>query len=542
MKTINWFTELGDLFRNNKNIDELITSEELFPFMGFVNLPPPEAFVLAAIGSSPRRSKGLKISDVITNCSKALPKETIQNAFEELINNGWLYSSREDFPDAEEKVFIKPQIELAFKFNNSNELPKYKINDKAQEIRQMALKAASFRRGFISLNDWKIFCDDFFRRKRLIKKIQECGVKNNYKEARYFLTFVMALSIYENAPVNIETVHRLFSKDQIDRFFWVQKFMSEESPLIQNTLISIHEQYGVAHLYSVGEQWLKLFVPNVGFKGEYKPIKQLYRIPAKSISPVDLVYNAESKLVLNSIETLLNTSKFGEFVSKMELQNLLAGLTVLLSGPPGVGKTEYCRQLALRTNRDILIFEVAKVRSKWYGETERNIKQVFDEYRNSSSGMKHKPILLFNEADSIFSARGSNNSAIGQVENVVQTILLNELERFEGILIATTNRPETFDKAFIRRFHYRIDLMEPTIDSKISLLEKMFPLLSSSNCSKFSSDYDFTGADLLNIKKKLVIHEIIQHNFALGEFIEEELRSMPRNKTKNKSKIGYLKT
>jgi hypothetical protein len=542
MKTINWFTELGDLFRNNKNIDELIMSEELFPFMGFVNLPPPETFVLAAIGSSPRRSKGLKISDVITNCSKALPKETIQNAFEELINNGWLYTSREDFPGAEEKVFIKPQIELAFKFNNSNELPKYNLNDKAQEIRQMALKAASFRRGFISLNDWKIFCDDFFKRKRLIKKIQECGIKNNYKEARYFLTFVMALSIYENAPVNIDTVHRLFSKDQIDRFFWVQKFMSEKSPLIQNSLILTHEQYGIDQLYSVGEQWLRLFVPTASLMSEKKAIKLLSRISAKSISPIELIFNAENKLVLNSIETLLNEKKFAEYVSKMESQNLLAGLTVLLSGHPGTGKTEYCRQLAKKTNRDILFFEVAKARSKWYGETERNIKQVFDEYRYFCSGMKHKPILLFNEADSIFSARGSNKTSIGQVENVVQTILLNELEQFEGILIATTNRPETFDKAFLRRFHYQIDLLEPAIDSKISLLEQIFPQLSTSICNNFSVNFDFTGADLLNIRKKLVIHEVINHNIALEEFIEEELQSMPRNKTQCTSKIGFLKT
>lgn len=542
MIAINWFSELNKLFKCKKNADDLISSDELFSFMAFINLPPIEAFVLATICSAPRRAKGLKTSDVISNCTQALPKDKVERAFEELVFSGWLFTSREDYPDSEEKVFIKPQLEFAFKHNDANALPKVRSNDNTLEIRFLALKASSFRRGFVSLNDWKGHCDQFFKKKRLNNKIQNLGIRGIYSEAKYFLTFIMALNIYENSHVNIDTVQRLFSKDQIDRFFWVQKFMSAESPLLMNSLILTHEQYGIDQLYSVGEQWLKLFVPNACLKSEIKSIKQLSRISAKSISPVELIYNAENKVVLDSIESLLNEKKFAEFVSKMESQNLLGGLTILLSGLPGTGKTEYCRQLALKTNRDILFFEVAKARSKWYGETERNIKQVFDEYRNSSSQMKHKPILLFNEADSIFNARGSNKTAIGQVENVVQTILLNELEQFEGILIATTNRPETFDKAFVRRFHYQIELLEPSINIKIDLLKKMFPLLSTSICSKFSSNFDFTGADLLNIRKKLVIQEIIHQCIALEEFIEEELRAMPRNKTQYKTKIGYLKT
>jgi hypothetical protein len=525
MIAINWFSELNKLFKCKKNADDLISSDELFSFMAFINLPPIEAFVLATICSAPRRAKGLKTSDVISNCTQALPKDKVESAFEELVFSGWLFTSREDYSDSEEKVFIKPQLEFAFKYNDANALPKVRSNDNTLEIRFLALKASSFRRGFVSLNDWKGHCDQFFKKKRLNNKIQNLGIRGIYSEAKYFLTFIMALNIYENSHVNIDTVQRLFSKDQIDRFFWVQKFLADDGPLIQDNLILIHEQYGIDQFYSVGEEWMRLFIKDVRSKSGSTSTKLLSRIHCNSIQSKQLIYDQEANSVLVSIESLLEESLFDSYVSNMRSQGFLPGLTVLISGSPGTGKTEYCRQLALKTKRDILCFEATKARSKWYGETERNIKAVFDEYRFFSSKGSKTPILLFNEADSIFSSRNNMKSSVGQVENVVQTILLNELENFDGILLATTNRPESFDQAFSRRFHYTVKLSIPAKEVRVSLLRMNFDQLTEGQCNLLAESANFTGADLINIRRRLLIMELTSTRVELFSFLNSELES-----------------
>lgn len=89
----------------------------------------------------------------------------------------------------------------------------------------------------------------------------------------------------------------------------------------------------------------------------------------------------------------------------------------------------------------------------WVGESEKNIKGIFDDYKQKVKQSVKAPILLFNEADAIIVKRQVGaERAVEKMENSIQNIILQEIEQLDGILIATTNLAENMDKAFERRF------------------------------------------------------------------------------------------
>lgn len=122
-------------------------------------------------------------------------------------------------------------------------------------------------------------------------------------------------------------------------------------------------------------------------------------------------------------------------------------------GTPGTGKTETVLQIARKTGRDLIQVNVSEVKSMWVGESEKNIKGIFDDYKQKVKQSVKAPILLFNEADAIIGKRQVGaERAVEKMENSIQNIILQEIEQLDGILIATTNLAENMDKAFERRF------------------------------------------------------------------------------------------
>ena len=136
---------------------------------------------------------------------------------------------------------------------------------------------------------------------------------------------------------------------------------------------------------------------------------------------------------------------------------------------PGTGKTESVLQIAKKTGRDVLVINVEDVKSKWVGDSEKNIKEVFNRYRRlvNTNTDGNIPILLFNEADAILGIRkkGADN-AVDKMENSMQNIILQEMENLDGIFIATTNLTENLDAAFERRFLYKINFTRPDKEAR----------------------------------------------------------------------------
>ena len=224
----------------------------------------------------------------------------------------------------------------------------------------------------------------------------------------------------------------------------------------------------------------------------------------------------------------MSESRFGEIREKMKAKGLRTGFTCLFYGSPGTGKTETVYQIARECGRDLFIVDVSQVKSCWVGESEKNIKDVFDKYRQAVCAEGPVPILLFNEADAIFGIRQEGaERAVDKMENSIQNIILQEMEDLDGILIATTNLTTNLDKAFERRFLYKIRFDKPSLEAKTSIWRSMIPSLSEAEAVQLATDFDFSGGQIENIARKREVQSIIglcEPGFAqVREFCTEEI-------------------
>jgi SpoVK/Ycf46/Vps4 family AAA+-type ATPase len=186
--------------------------------------------------------------------------------------------------------------------------------------------------------------------------------------------------------------------------------------------------------------------------------------------------------------------------------------------------------------------EISKIQSKWVGESEKNLSRVFDEYRRCRKAYSLDPILLFNEADAILGKRTSVKSSVDKSYNAIQNILLQELEDFEGIFMATTNLADQLDAAFDRRFLYKVSFSQPELHVRKKILEQVFPGCQPGVLENLVNQYPLTGGQIMNVKKKLTIQLLLQpilnKEEVLHQLVKEELTlSAPPSKTI----IGFLK-
>ena len=221
----------------------------------------------------------------------------------------------------------------------------------------------------------------------------------------------------------------------------------------------------------------------------------------------DTIKNAVS-IVVESFKNLM--SKFEEVKNRMRAVGMRPGFACLFYGGPGTGKTETVIQLARTTGREIVQVNVANLRNMYVGESEKNTQQVFDDYKKKLEESDVTPILLFNEADGIFGNRYTGiNDAVNQMENTIQNIILQNMETFEGILIATTNLTDNFDKAFERRFLFKIFFEKPKADVRKQIWMSVLPELSSDDATILATRYDFTGSMIENVARRQTIDEIL---------------------------------
>jgi len=123
---------------------------------------------------------------------------------------------------------------------------------------------------------------------------------------------------------------------------------------------------------------------------------------------------------------------------------------------------------------------------------------------------KLAPILLFNEADAIIGKRQEGaERAVEKMENSIQNIILQEMENLDGIMIATTNLQQNMDKAFERRFLYKIKFEKPTVEARASIWKAMIPDLCELDVHTLASKYEFSGGQIENIARRHAIDTIL---------------------------------
>ena len=272
----------------------------------------------------------------------------------------------------------------------------------------------------------------------------------------------------------------------------------------------------------------------------YKQIKPKGVIRHSSIVKKEMFYNPKEQQQIDQLANLLQREHLSQVREKLRERGFRSGFTCLFYGAPGTGKTETVLQLARMTKRNIIEVNVDEIKSKWVGESEKNIRDIFVNYRKAVKSSKTVPILFFNEADAIFGKRLEDiTRSVDKMENSMQNIILEEMETLDGILIATTNLTCNFDKAFERRFLYKIEFSKPSIEAKSSIWQSMIPELNDEDASMLAERYDFSGGQIENVARKNVVDAILMGEELSFDTIVRHCDSELLGGNRTRNRIGF---
>ena len=267
-------------------------------------------------------------------------------------------------------------------------------------------------------------------------------------------------------------------------------------------------------------------------------------LSASSLIEKKMFYGSKVQKQVTELRSFLSPDKYNEIRNRMKKSGFRTGFACLFYGGPGTGKTETAFQLARETGRDIMVVDVPQIKSKWVGDSEKNIKALFDRYRELVRKETEKggkaPILLFNEADGIIGVRkqGAQN-AVDKMENSIQNIILQEMESLDGIMFATTNLTENLDTAFERRFLYKICFEKPDAAVRKNLWMSMMPNLPEADACTLAGKYDFSGGQIENISRKATINAILYGEEGSGLDTLLEYCNAERLNHHGQKKIGF---
>ena len=231
---------------------------------------------------------------------------------------------------------------------------------------------------------------------------------------------------------------------------------------------------------------------------------------SSKLAKKQLFFPKDIQRQIEELSSFLQPENYQKIQERMKEKGFRNGFACLFYGSPGTGKTETVYQLARKTGRNIMVVDVPQLKSMWVGQSEKNVKALFDRYREQVKRAKLTPVLLFNEADAIIGKRknGAEN-AVDKMENSLQNIILQEMENLDGIMIATTNLQQNMDKAFERRFLYKIKFEKPTVGARTNIWHEMIPELNEMDIHALASKYDFSGGQIENIARHYAIDSIL---------------------------------
>jgi hypothetical protein len=231
--------------------------------------------------------------------------------------------------------------------------------------------------------------------------------------------------------------------------------------------------------------------------------------PYTQIPERKLYFSGKTQEEVDRLRQLLQDEQYKQVVARLKEKNMPTGLNILLYGTPGTGKTELVQQLARETGRDIFIVDMSQIRDKYVGESEHNLSRIFNTYRTYVARLRKTPILFCNECDAIFGTRLERTSqSVDKMENALQNILLEQMEKMQGIMICTTNLTSTLDKAFERRFLLKLQLPKPNNEARKQIWTTMLPKLSDEQATVLANRFDFSGGQIQNVTRKQIINSI----------------------------------
>ena len=388
--------------------------------------------------------------------------------------------------------------------------------------------------------------DKFFKQKKL-----------NEKEQVIFIALLR--EEYNATDASLREMNNLIDLISLDEYERIKNrsLLEEGSHLIVEGIIDYEEMLnpfgGISRAFYIVDEVLQ----NIIHPQKTKKVKKLklnalieeqdvFELVEPQTSLEDVVLNPDTEKTLKDLMKQVDKEVINRLV-KWGIKDKKSGIDarIIFYGPPGTGKTLTAHSLAKSLKKQILAFDCSKILSMYVGESEKNVRKIFDTYYDLAKKTKSEPILLLNEADQFLSSRSSGiGSSADQMHNQMQNIFLEQIENFKGMLIATTNLLENIDKAFSRRFNYKIEFKRPNKEQRIRLWQLMLPeeadYEEDFNIEELAK-YDLSGGQINLIVKNTAYKVAVRENpiFSMNDFIEEIQKEKSGNFDSEKS-MGFL--
>lgn len=354
---------------------------------------------------------------------------------------------------------------------------------------------------------------------RLMKQNQHLALVQNLQNIKgeadmwFMLLMMTTLAIEEDSYVNARDLAQMLSERTIRII--LKQIMDNKHPFAKQGYIELRNQAGQVQQGEwvlSQEGWLAM-LDNQEEVESIVPIEEDENINMltsyKQLAQRPLYFSDKTEEQVQTLTNLLHEEQLSKVRQALKTHNMPLGFCCLFYGAPGTGKTELVQQLAIATQRDLFQVNIATLRDKYVGESEKQLKRIFDKYRSLVRTQEHAPILFFNEADAIFGNRMENTQrSVDKMENALQNIILQEMEVLDGIMICTTNLTSCLDKAFDRRFIYKVEFEKPTNQARKLIWQSMLSSLNDEQATELANRFDFSGGQIQNISRKQVINAI----------------------------------
>lgn len=378
-----------------------------------------------------------------------------------------------------------------------------------------------------------------------------------YKEQIVFLTLLK--EEYSGGEGNLREMNALIdmiSFDEYDRF-QNRALLEEGAKLIAEEIIDYDEMLnpfgGVTRAFYIQEEVLQQIIHPQKKKKTTKlklnmlvKEQELFELIDPKTTLEDVILNPATREVLGNLMRQMDRRVAQRLKSwGIKEKSRTIDARIIFYGPPGTGKTLTALSLAKSLKKQVLSFDCSGILSMYVGESEKNVRKIFDTFYDLSQKSRSDPVLLLNEADQFLTGRSMGpGSSADKMHNQMQNIFLEQIERFEGMLIATTNLLENLDPAFSRRFNYKIEFKRPGREERLKLWQMMLPAnapYAEGFDVKRLVDYSLTGGQIHLIIKNTAYRVAVQEApcFEITDFVDE-IRKEQGGSFEGEKSVGFL--
>ncbi|MCD6173074.1 MAG: ATP-binding protein [Sulfurimonas sp.] len=392
----------------------------------------------------------------------------------------------------------------------------------------------------------KLVLDKFFKQKKM-----------DIKEQVIFIALLR--EEYSATDASLREMNALIELISLDEYERIKNrsLLEDGSNLINEGIIDYEEMLnpfgGISRAFFIVDEVLQSIIhPQKNKKVRRLKLNALideqdiFELIEPETSLDDVVLNEKTEETLETLMRQVDKEVVARLV-EWGIKDKKSGIDarIIFYGAAGTGKTMTAYSLAKSLKRQVLAFDCSKILSMYVGESEKNVRKIFDTFYELCEKTKSEPILLLNEADQFLGARSSGNiTGSDQMHNQMQNIFLEQIENFKGMLIATTNLLENIDKAFSRRFNYKIEFKKPNEKQRIKLWELMLPSEAPYNEDldiKLLAKHTLTGGQINLIIKNTAYKVAVRETpvFSQKDFLHEILKEKDANFDSEKS-MGFL--